>query len=162
LSPLQPDAARLRAARVALALQDDFRQSRASFSLETRLSGLTYLNLARRARNQGFRVNLRFFSVPTVETCIARVAKRVSRGGHDVPEADIRRRFGRAHDNFFRYIREVDDWIVWENGGARAASVASGLCGCLRRAGLGPSYERKRFAALNSGFKERLEALPVC
>jgi predicted ABC-type ATPase len=162
LSPLQPDVARIRAARIALALQDEFIDSRTSFSLETTLSGLTYFNLVRRARERGFRVHLQFFSVPAVEISIARVAHRVARGGHDVPEADIRRRYIRSHDNFFRYVRQVDDWIVWENGSTRAVAVASGHRGCRNDMALGPSRDGKRYKALNAEFRQRLEAMPSC
>jgi hypothetical protein len=54
LSPLRPDAARLRAARVALSMQNDFLARRESFSLETTLFGMTYLGLVRRAEISDF------------------------------------------------------------------------------------------------------------
>jgi predicted ABC-type ATPase len=163
LSPLRPDAARLRAARVALSMQNDFLARRESFSLETTLFGMTYLGLVRRARNLGFRVYLQFFSVPSVETCIARVAKRVSRGGHDVPETDIRWRYLRAYQNFFLYADEVDDWIIWENGGSRAISVAEGQRGCkralvLNKSGRGPA----RYGSRPEDFRESLQQLKDC
>lgn len=161
LSPLDPAAQRLRAARVALAMQDAFIEQRVSFSLETTLSGLTYLGLVRRARAAGYRVHLQFFSVPTVEVSIARVAKRVSRGGHDVPEPDIRRRYGRAYANFFRYVAVVDDWLAWENGASRAYAVASGKTNCVNPY----TFRQKsggRYAALPEGFRHGIERMPHC
>ncbi|MGL5116378.1 MAG: AAA family ATPase [Beijerinckiaceae bacterium] len=159
LSPLQPDAQQLRAARIALSMQAEFMRQGQSFSLETTLSGLTYLGLVDRAKAAGFRVHMQFFSVPTVDVSIARVAKRVARGGHNVPERDIRRRYIRAHDNFFLYAARVDDWLVWENGATRAYTVAGGRMGCIdplsfRRGG--------RYLHLPQAFRAGLEAMVRC
>jgi predicted ABC-type ATPase len=44
-------------------------------------------------------VRLVFVGVPTVEDAIERVAARVTKGGHDVRESDIRRRWPIAHTN---------------------------------------------------------------
>jgi predicted ABC-type ATPase len=159
LSPLRPDAQRLRAARIALAMQAEFIALGQSFSLETTLSGLTYLGLVARAQAAGFRVRLLFFSVPTVDVSIARVAKRVARGGHDVPEPDIRRRFVRAYANFFRYAGIVDEWLIWENGGTRAQAVANGRTACINP---GSFRRSRRFAYLPDEFRRRLEAMPRC
>jgi predicted ABC-type ATPase len=159
LSPLKPDAQQMRAARTALAMQAAFIDRGESFSLETTLSGLTYLGLVARARAAGYRVHLQFFSVPDVDVSIARVRKRVARGGHDVPEADIRRRYGRAYANFFRYADVVDDWLIWENGASRAYPVARGQAGCID-----PRSVRGggRWVFLPEGFRRRLEAMPPC
>jgi predicted ABC-type ATPase len=159
LSPLRPEAQRLRAARVALAMQGEFIARGESFSLETTLSGLTYLGLVARAKAAGYRVRLLFFSVPTVAVSISRVAKRVARGGHDVPEPDIRRRYTRAYANFFRYAAIVDEWLIWENGATRAYAVASGKTACIN-----PGSFRKagRYATLPDGFRAQIEAMPHC
>jgi predicted ABC-type ATPase len=165
LSPLRPGAARLRAARVALAMQDEFLVRRVSFSVETTLAGVTYLDLVRRARALGFRVYLQFFSVPEVEVSLQRVAKRVSRGGHDVPEIDVRRRYQRSYANFFRYIEEVDEWLVWENGANRAYSVALGKRGCISpytfKSKQGTAVTG-RYRHLPDAFRKQLETLPHC
>lgn len=62
-----------------------------SFAFETTLAGRSYLSQIRQWRAQGYRVSLFFLQLPNVETAIARVAERVKQGGHDIPEATIRR-----------------------------------------------------------------------
>ena len=62
---------------------------------------------------------------------MARVAERVRRGGHDVPEEVIRRRFARGLRNFFSlYQHAVDAWQVYDNAELRhprlVASRAAG------------------------------------
>lgn len=157
LSPLDVQASRIRAARVALDMQDDFLHRGVSFSMETTLSGVTYLGLIRSARERGFRINLQYFIVPTPDVCVARVAKRVRRGGHDVPEPDIRRRYARSIDNVGRYLSAVDRWQVWENSGTRPIVVADGEKGC-RRAGPAPA----RYVRLPLILRGLLDGLPPC
>jgi predicted ABC-type ATPase len=55
------------------------------------------------------------------------VRERVRRGGHDVPEPDIRRRFRRCFTNFWRIYREIADyWYVYYNYGGEFKRIASG------------------------------------
>jgi predicted ABC-type ATPase len=65
----------------------------------------------------GFRVSLFFISLPRPDLAVARVEQRVFSGGHDIPEATIRRRFHVGLHNLFEvYIPLVDAWRVYENG----------------------------------------------
>ena len=49
---------------------------------------------------------------------IARVRQRVAEGGHDVPEAVIRRRFHAGRRNFESVYRGlVNEWVVYDNSG---------------------------------------------
>lgn len=130
LSPLEPEAARATAARVALRRIDDLIDGRRTFSIETTLSGRTHLRTIEKARRQGFGLSLLFFSVADPETCVARVARRVSEGGHDVPADDIRRRFARGIDNFRSYAGAVDLWRAFDVNGPALKTIAEGRRGC--------------------------------
>ena len=127
LSPFAPEAAAIKAGRlmldeIALCVGRD-----ESFAFETTLSGRSYLRHIEQWRANGYRVSLFFLSLPTVETAIARVASRVRQGGHDIPEAVIRRRFVSGHDNFHRYYKgAVDDWALYDNSGAEPVMLEWG------------------------------------
>ena len=89
-----------------------------SFAFETTLSGQSYLARIRQWREQGYQVSLFFLSLPDAETAIARVAERVKQGGHDIPEAVIRRRFAAGLRNFHEaYKSRVDAWALFNNVG---------------------------------------------
>ncbi len=61
------------------------------------------------------------------ELCVSRVAARVAKGGHNVPEADIRRRFAPANFNFWHIYRELsDEWSLFYNAGDNIIQVAGG------------------------------------
>ena len=48
------------------------------------------------------------------------MAQRVLQGGHDVPEATIRRRFASGLHNFQTlYAPLVDAWALYDNGGRK-------------------------------------------
>lgn len=67
-----------------------------SFAVETTLSGRTMRSILTRAQAAGFKIAIVFIFLDSADTCIVRVRERVRRGGHNVPEEDIRRRFSRS------------------------------------------------------------------
>ena len=75
--------------------------------------------------SEGYRVKLFFLQLPTPEMAIWRVAQRVREGGHDVPEAVIRRRFETGWRNFDQVYRGlVDGWILYDNSGDEPKRLA--------------------------------------
>jgi predicted ABC-type ATPase len=126
LSPLNPSGQQTRAARVALDMARDLIAQRQSFSLETTLSGKTHLRLIALAKAHNMAVKLLYFFVDTPEQCLERVARRVAEGGHDVPEADLRRRFVRSLENFADYARQCDFWRVYDGNGTQPVTVCEG------------------------------------
>ena len=68
--------------------------------------------------SKGYRVKLFFLRLPTPEMAIGHVAQRVLEGGHDVPEAVIRKRFDAGWRNFEQvYQGLVGGWILYDNSG---------------------------------------------
>jgi predicted ABC-type ATPase len=56
-----------------------------------------------------------------------RVAQRVREGGHDIPEATIRRRFKQGLRNMFHvYMPLVDEWYLYDNTEGDTTLVAKG------------------------------------
>jgi predicted ABC-type ATPase len=154
LSPLEPGAEARRAARVALDLMHAMIDEKRSFSIETTLAGRTHLQTVERAKRAGFAVTLLFFIVRSPDICLARIARRVSEGGHDVPEADVRRRFERAIGCLRAYVGAVDLWRVFDNNGGRPEAVVEGRRGCVA--------VRSDTEGLPAAVKETLSRLPPC
>lgn len=89
-----------------------------SFAFETTLSGRGYARRIPRWQEQGYRIKLFFLRLPNPEAAVARVAQRVSEGGHDVPEPVIRRRFDAGWTNFVQVYRDlVDEGALYGNSG---------------------------------------------
>jgi predicted ABC-type ATPase len=118
LSPFRPEAAAFRAGRLMLEEIHEKIRNNKSFAFETTLSGRTYVKLLRECRARNYHVLLVFLSLPTADMAMARVAARVAQGGHNVPEADIRRRFVAGLKNFHEVYRKiVDGWTLYDNSG---------------------------------------------
>lgn len=116
LSPFAPSTAAIEAGRIMLRRIEEHAAARRTFAFETTLAGRGYLSLFKRLRAGGYRVHLIFLWLPRVELAIQRVKDRVSRGGHAVPEQDVRRRFIRGTRNFLAEYREaVDIWGLFDN-----------------------------------------------
>ena len=118
LSPFAPEAAAVKAGRLMLNELDEAVAHGESFAFETTLSGIGYRQRIRLWRQRGYHVGLFFLRLPDAEKAIARVALRVRQGGHDIPEAVIRRRFEAGLRHFETvYKPEVDTWALYDNAG---------------------------------------------
>jgi len=101
--------------------------NRENIVIETTLSG-SYINkIASKSRNLGYRLKLIYIFVDNANLCVERVRSRVLKGGHDVPENDIRRRFQRSLHNFWEnFTNSSDFWILLYNGEENFQQVAIG------------------------------------
>ena len=119
LSPLQPDAAAVAAGKLVLREIDRMMAERLSFAFESTLSGLTYAKRFERLKKAGYEIEVVFLQLATPALALQRIASRVKQGGHNVPAADVRRRFKRGWENFRNvYGPLADSWAVYDNSGA--------------------------------------------
>ena len=105
----------LEAGKRVLAQAEAFIAEGQSFTVETTLSGSTYLRMATRARAAGFNIFVFFVGTDSVEINLKRVQARVLKGGHDVPEEDQRRRFPRTLANLARLLPQADLAVLFDN-----------------------------------------------
>jgi predicted ABC-type ATPase len=118
LSPLRPESAVLAAGRWFLMELDRLAKARLDFAFESTLSGLTYLGRLKRWKVAGYRIEIIYLRLATPQLALRRIAARVKQGGHDVPRADVLRRFDRGWKNFVTAYRlQADAWTVYDNSG---------------------------------------------
>jgi predicted ABC-type ATPase len=80
---------------------------------------LFYATMLRKARAAGYEVRLCYLWLPDVRWSLRRVRQRVRKGGHDVPEEDVRRRFFPSLRNFFPWYLPLADETLLFNAAAR-------------------------------------------
>lgn len=120
LSPLRPELAALAAGRLLLTELDRLAKARLDFAFESTLSGLIYLNRIKRWKAAGYRIDMVFLRLSSPQLALRRIAARVKQGGHDVPRADVLRRFDRGWKNFVTAYRlRADAWTVYDSSGDR-------------------------------------------
>jgi predicted ABC-type ATPase len=125
ISPLSPEAAAIRAGRLVINEIKFFSEQNASFGVETTLSGRSYLRLIQQLKRSGYRVHFFFLFVENVTVALSRIEERVRKGGHDVPEAMVRRRFHRSLRNFFEEYRALaDSWYLFDNTTTKPMMIA--------------------------------------
>ncbi len=115
LSPFDPSLAQFQAGKILLRNIQESLQNRDTFALESTLSGKSYANYLRKAKEQGYRIVLHFLWLPSVNESWQRVEARVSEGGHSVPEDAVKRRYPKVLKNFFEiYAPLSDEWNFWD------------------------------------------------
>ena len=104
------------AGRIMLERLEQLEKQRVDFAFETTLASKSFAARLRRLRQDGYRMHLIFLWLPSAEMALARVASRVQQGGHDIPEATVRRRYEAGLRNFFQLYRPIaDTWVMFDN-----------------------------------------------
>ncbi|CAN5300450.1 zeta toxin family protein [soil metagenome] len=127
LSPFNVESVAFEAGRLMLQRIDHLMRLEVDFALETTLSTRSYVTMIKRAQQVGYVVSLYYFWIPSADVSKERVAKRVARGGHNIPPDVIERRYGRSVKNLINlYMPICDYFTVFNNGGVLTELVASG------------------------------------
>ncbi|QEM13822.1 zeta toxin family protein [Mucilaginibacter rubeus] len=116
LSPFNPESVAFEAGRIMLQRIDELLDRDVDFAFETTLSTRSYVSLVKKAQQKGYEVTLLFFWLSSPQMAMERVAKRVSKGGHNIPADVIERRYYRGIRNLvYLYIPLCDRWFVINN-----------------------------------------------
>lgn len=127
LNPTAPENSAIEAARLFSFRLNESLMAGESLIVESTLSGLSLKKFLASARENNFIISVFFVFLDSPELCIQRIAARVAKGGHNIPEADVRRRFGRANNNFEQiYKKLADDWFLIFNAGDSFEQIANG------------------------------------
>jgi predicted ABC-type ATPase len=94
------------------------------FTFETTLGGNTMPALLSEAAQRGTEVRLIFVGLESAEAHIQRVRQRVRAGGHDIPEAAIRRRYRHSRINLIKLLPALTELKMYDN--SATADPASG------------------------------------
>lgn len=114
LSPFQPEKMGIEAGRLMLQKINECVDKNDSFAFETTFSGKLYEKKIKSWKSKGYEIIIYYLKLPSVEMAINRVKMRVAKGGHNVPEEDIRRRFDRSWTNFQEIYKPLaDSWILF-------------------------------------------------
>jgi predicted ABC-type ATPase len=149
LDPGHPARKATPAAREAILRCDALLADHTSFILETTLAGHGAVGILRQAKRAGYRTLLVYVSLGDPELHIERVRLRVSQGGHDIPDTDIRRRYGRSLHRAPEAFGLADEAVVLDNSGlhpARMLMLASGRV--VWRADVLPEWVQRLTAVL--------------
>jgi predicted ABC-type ATPase len=85
------------------------------YNFETTLGGRSFAALLKEAASKGFEVRVWYVGLASPEHHLARVKARVRKGGHDIPEADIRRRFDQSRLQLIELLPHLSELRLYDN-----------------------------------------------
>lgn len=115
MPPDVPDGRDIAAAREALKRRSAAVAASRPFPVETTLAGRDVHRLMQTARGAGYGILLHYVCLESPHQAVDRVRNRVARGGHDVPERDIHRRFALSLANLPLAVALSDESYLYDN-----------------------------------------------
>ena len=86
-----------------------------TFNQETTLCGRAILKNIKRAKEQGYFIELHYIGLENVEIAKKRVLNRVKQGGHGIKESDIERRYEETFKNLDIVLPVCDLVAFYDN-----------------------------------------------
>ncbi len=82
---------------------------------ETTLSGTRTLKTINKAREHNYYIRLYYIGVNSAEESLSRIKNRVKKGGHDIPENDVIRRYNKRFDDLISILPYCDEVFLYDN-----------------------------------------------
>lgn len=98
------------------------------FTQETTLSGKKTLRTVKKARALGYDIRLYYIAVSSAEESIKRIKNRVEKGGHDIAEDVVKRRFASRFSDLIKVLRYCGNAEFYdnENGFVKVGEYSNG------------------------------------
>lgn len=103
------------AGRIAIRKINDCLERGVCFTQETTLSGHRAAQTARRARDDGYYIRMYYVGLNSAEDCIERIANRVRKGGHSIPDNDVFRRYENRIESLTHVLPYCDEATFFDN-----------------------------------------------
>lgn len=127
LSPFQPETVSIHSARIMLMRIKELINEGADFAFETTLTTKSYVNLLGSAKKRNYKINLFYLWINSVELALERISDRVKKGGHNIPEEVVRRRYYRSLDNLINLFIPISNvWYIIDNSSEKPIKAAKG------------------------------------
>ena len=86
-----------------------------TFTQETTLEGHRVKKTIRQARKQGYDVLMFYVGLNSVEESLLRIANRMRKGGHNIPEDYVKLRYQNRLESLKRVLPLCDEVIFYDN-----------------------------------------------
>ncbi len=109
LSADNPGAKKISAGKLFFQKLSEAVANNKSLLIESTFSGRYLQKFFITWRKQNYKIRIVFIFVESSEILIQRIAERVKKGGHFVPDEDVRRRFVRGKENLWNVYKDLVD-----------------------------------------------------
>ncbi len=97
------------------ALSDGCLEKGVDFTQETTLSGKKTLKTIIDAKEKNYYIRLYYVAVSSAEESISRIENRVRKGGHSIPEEDVRRRYKKRLNDLMAVLPYCNEVRFYDN-----------------------------------------------
>ena len=124
----------------SIELIDECLEKGICFTQETTLSGHRILNTVKQAIEKGYYIRLYYVGLNSVEESLVRIENRVKKGGHNIPDSDVKRRFNKRFEDLTAILQYCDEATFFdnENGFVAVAEYKNGEI--LQKGSLKPKW----------------------
>lgn len=105
----------IQAGKQAVKLIKNYMEQGIDFNQETTLCGHAILRNIELAKSKGYKINLRYIGLESVDIAKERVKQRVKKGGHGIPEEVIEKRYKETLENLVKVIPLCDEVELYDN-----------------------------------------------
>ncbi|MBP0956265.1 MAG: zeta toxin family protein [Oscillospiraceae bacterium] len=99
----------------AESLSADCLEKGIDFTEETALSGKKTLKTIIAAKEKDYYIRLYYVAVSSAEESVRRIENRVSKGGHNIPKEDVKRRFSHRYDDLLTILPYCSEVHFYDN-----------------------------------------------
>jgi len=125
ISPFNESSVSFEAGRIMLTRIKELMFLKKDFVFETTLSTISYVKLIKEAKAHGYTIHLFYFWLKSYELAVKRVKRRVEKGGHNIPEDIIIRRYNKSLVNLNTHFLDLADGaIIFDNSENIAEIIA--------------------------------------
>jgi len=130
MSAFRPESVSMDAGRAMLARIHELSSAGKVFAFVTTLASRTFAPFLKDLKSRGYTVILIYVHLRSPGLALRRVRLRAARGGHDVPETIVRRRYKGGLDNLRKlYLPLADGWFVFDNSTPKPVLIAERQAG---------------------------------
>jgi predicted ABC-type ATPase len=116
LSPFKTEEMAFFAGRLMLERINQLTLAKVDFAFETTGASRFFAPFLSNCKKNGYIINLLYLWLESPELALERVAARVEKGGHNIPELIVRRRYKKGIANLFNlYVPIADNWALYDN-----------------------------------------------
>lgn len=105
----------MKAGKLAVRKIKEYFEQGISFNQETTLCGNSIIRNIALAKQLGYRIELHYVGLDSVEIAKERIAYRVVHGGHGIPDKDVERRFKESGQHLKEVLSLCDLVIMYDN-----------------------------------------------
>lgn len=99
----------------SIELIDECLEKEICFTQETTLAGHRILATVKKAIDKGYYIRLYYVGLNTVEESLTRIENRVKKGGHNIPDSDVKRRFSKRFEDLAAVLHYCNEATFYDN-----------------------------------------------